>query len=172
MTFTFLICAPAAWGAGVVPFQPRVTLLYDRDCGFCRWSLAWFLCWDRRHVLRPQRRSGLELGQFEQRPHAGTTCFAQDPKTGSHQSAVVTVERRNVRDGSDRDQVERMLSGLGRQEADVVRMFHLEGKSYREISQVLGIAENSIGPTLHRARHKLRRQAHQRSMAQPPLSAT
>jgi predicted DCC family thiol-disulfide oxidoreductase YuxK len=28
-------------------------ILYDADCGFCRWSLAWFLAWDRRRELRP-----------------------------------------------------------------------------------------------------------------------
>jgi predicted DCC family thiol-disulfide oxidoreductase YuxK len=30
-----------------------VTVLYDRDCGFCRWSLAKILAWDRRRRLRP-----------------------------------------------------------------------------------------------------------------------
>ena len=30
-----------------------VTVLYDRDCGFCRWSLAKILAWDRRGRLRP-----------------------------------------------------------------------------------------------------------------------
>jgi predicted DCC family thiol-disulfide oxidoreductase YuxK len=29
------------------------TLLYDADCGFCRWSLARILAWDRRRALRP-----------------------------------------------------------------------------------------------------------------------
>ena len=29
------------------------TLLYDRDCGFCRWSLAKVLAWDRGRRLRP-----------------------------------------------------------------------------------------------------------------------
>jgi predicted DCC family thiol-disulfide oxidoreductase YuxK len=29
------------------------TLLYDADCGFCRWSLAKILAWDRRRALRP-----------------------------------------------------------------------------------------------------------------------
>jgi predicted DCC family thiol-disulfide oxidoreductase YuxK len=29
------------------------TLLYDNDCGFCRWCLAKVLAWDRRHALRP-----------------------------------------------------------------------------------------------------------------------
>ena len=31
----------------------RPTVLYDRDCGFCRWSLAKLLAWDRRGRLRP-----------------------------------------------------------------------------------------------------------------------
>ena len=29
------------------------TVLYDRDCGFCRWSLAKILAWDRAGRLRP-----------------------------------------------------------------------------------------------------------------------
>ena len=29
------------------------TLLYDRDCGFCLWSLGIVLRWDRRGRLRP-----------------------------------------------------------------------------------------------------------------------
>jgi predicted DCC family thiol-disulfide oxidoreductase YuxK len=28
-------------------------LLYDRDCGFCRWSLGKVLAWDRRGRIRP-----------------------------------------------------------------------------------------------------------------------
>jgi predicted DCC family thiol-disulfide oxidoreductase YuxK len=28
-------------------------VLYDADCGFCRWSLAKVLAWDRRRALRP-----------------------------------------------------------------------------------------------------------------------
>ena len=31
----------------------RWRLLYDADCGFCRWSLAKVLAGDRRHRLRP-----------------------------------------------------------------------------------------------------------------------
>jgi predicted DCC family thiol-disulfide oxidoreductase YuxK len=31
----------------------RAVLLYDRDCGFCRWCLGKVLAWDRRHWLRP-----------------------------------------------------------------------------------------------------------------------
>ena len=52
--------------------------------------------------------------------------------------------------------VQQMLAGLSDQDAIVVRHFHLDGKSYREISEELGVPENSIGPTLSRAREKLR----------------
>jgi predicted DCC family thiol-disulfide oxidoreductase YuxK len=32
---------------------PAVTVLYDRDCGFCRWSMGKLLAWDRDRRLRP-----------------------------------------------------------------------------------------------------------------------
>ena len=31
----------------------RAVLLYDEDCGFCRWSLAKILAWDREGRIRP-----------------------------------------------------------------------------------------------------------------------
>ncbi len=58
---------------------------------------------------------------------------------------------------SNRDEVQRLLNGLQGEEADVVRMYHLEGKSYQEISSNTGMPENSVGPTLSRARAKMRR---------------
>ena len=57
----------------------------------------------------------------------------------------------------DRDQVERLLDDLDEDEAEVVRLYHLEGKTYRQISDEVGIPENSIGPILSRARGKMRR---------------
>jgi RNA polymerase sigma-70 factor (ECF subfamily) len=63
------------------------------------------------------------------------------------------------------DEVRFMLEGLAEKEAAVVRMYHMEGKSYHEIGQATGIPENSIGPTLNRAREKLRRRAEQRTPA-------
>lgn len=58
---------------------------------------------------------------------------------------------------SDQEEVERLIAQLNEPEAEVVRMYHLEGKSYGEISHRMGIPENSIGPTLSRARTKMRR---------------
>lgn len=57
------------------------------------------------------------------------------------------------------EEVERLLDLLDPREADVVRMYHLDGKSYQEISQITGLAENSIGSVLSRARGKMRQQS-------------
>ena len=58
---------------------------------------------------------------------------------------------------SNREEVERLLRTLHGPEADVIRMYHLEGKTYQEISSSVGMPENSIGPTLSRAREKMRK---------------
>jgi RNA polymerase sigma-70 factor, ECF subfamily len=58
---------------------------------------------------------------------------------------------------SDREEVERLLSELNGPEAEIVRLYHLEGKSYEEISSSIGMPANSVGPTLSRARAKMRR---------------
>jgi RNA polymerase sigma-70 factor (ECF subfamily) len=57
---------------------------------------------------------------------------------------------------SDQEEVERLLAQLEGIEAEVVRLYHLEGMTYQQISSETGMAENSIGPTLSRARNKLR----------------
>ena len=58
---------------------------------------------------------------------------------------------------ADRDEVHRLLGELNGEEAQIVRLYHLEGKSYHEISRQTGMPENSIGPALSRARSKMRR---------------
>ena len=59
------------------------------------------------------------------------------------------------------EEVERMLGDLPEREAEVVRLYHLKFKNYREIGKKLGIAENSVGPILARARQRLRESAEQ-----------
>jgi RNA polymerase sigma-70 factor (ECF subfamily) len=58
---------------------------------------------------------------------------------------------------SNLEEVHRLLGELDGDEADIVRLYHLEGKSYHEISRETGMPENSIGPALSRARAKMRR---------------
>jgi RNA polymerase sigma-70 factor (ECF subfamily) len=57
----------------------------------------------------------------------------------------------------NRDEVERLLEELDGEEAELIRLYHLEGKSYQEISSAVGMPENSVGPALSRAREKMRR---------------
>ena len=66
---------------------------------------------------------------------------------------------RHERRIEDRDEVERLLADLPAQEAEIVRRYHLFGNNYREISRDLGVPENTIGPTLSRARQRLRQRA-------------
>jgi RNA polymerase sigma-70 factor (ECF subfamily) len=80
----------------------------------------------------------------------------------AHQAAIDVAgnDRRNDRPEvqriDNRDEVQKMLAGLPDMDAKIVRQYHIEGRSYREISVGLGVPENSIGPALSRARAKLR----------------
>jgi len=58
---------------------------------------------------------------------------------------------------ANHEEVHRLLGELDGEEAEIVRLYHLEGKSYHEISQEMGVPENTIGPVLSRARAKMRR---------------
>ena len=55
----------------------------------------------------------------------------------------------------NKEEIEHLMTRLDPREANIVKMFHLEGKSYQEISQAVGVSENTIGPMLHRARMKM-----------------
>jgi RNA polymerase sigma-70 factor (ECF subfamily) len=52
-----------------------------------------------------------------------------------------------------------MLGDLEVMEARLVRLHHLEARSYGEISRITGLPLGSIGPTLARARQKMKLQA-------------
>jgi RNA polymerase sigma-70 factor (ECF subfamily) len=75
---------------------------------------------------------------------------------GSVRTAEVADEDEAEARFNDRDEIERLLEELNGTEAEVVRMYHLEGKSYEEISSAVGVPMNSVGPTLSRARRKMR----------------
>lgn len=54
------------------------------------------------------------------------------------------------------EEVGALIKRLPPRDAAIVRKYHLEHKSYREISRELGVPENSIGSVLTRALEKLR----------------
>jgi RNA polymerase sigma-70 factor (ECF subfamily) len=76
----------------------------------------------------------------------------------AHHSALdmANHERHEVQRIDNRDEIQKMLADLPDMEAKIVRQYHIEGRTYREISDGLGVPENSIGPALSRARAKLR----------------
>ena len=53
------------------------------------------------------------------------------------------------------EEVAKLLKTLPGKERKVVKLFYLEGRSYEEISTLLSVPVNSIGPILTRARKKL-----------------
>jgi len=53
--------------------------------------------------------------------------------------------------------VEHATQVLEQRERTLVELFFLHGKKYREIAQLTGIPQNSIGPTLARAMAKMRK---------------
>jgi RNA polymerase sigma-70 factor (ECF subfamily) len=84
---------------------------------------------------------------------------ASVPMHGGDGSSIGRVDSPSADRSGDREEIERLLEELDGAEAEIVRMYHLEGKSYHEISTAVGMPENSVGPTLSRARGKMRRAA-------------
>lgn len=86
---------------------------------------------------------------------------------GRHDVAVASppeppvVDDQSPKRIENAEQVQMLLSQLDEREAAIVRMYHLEGKSYNEISKTTGLAVNSIGPVLTKAREKMRGNGHE-----------
>ena len=76
----------------------------------------------------------------------------------AHQAAVDAAGREagEVQRIEDAAEVRELIRRLSPREAAIVRLYHLEGKSYREISSSQGVPENSVGAILSRARDKLK----------------
>lgn len=75
---------------------------------------------------------------------------------GAAADAVASENGSSEQRMTDREEVEQLMEQLDDSEAAVVRMYHLEGKTYQEISRTTGMPTNSVGPMLSRARAKLR----------------
>ena len=75
---------------------------------------------------------------------------------GAAVDAVASENGSSEQRMTDREEVEQLMEQLDDNEAAVVRMYHLEGKTYQEISRTTGMPTNSVGPMLSRARAKLR----------------
>jgi predicted DCC family thiol-disulfide oxidoreductase YuxK len=116
--------------------QPRTSLLYDADCGFCRWSLAKILAWDRRGRLRPVPLDGAEADSLlavmsEERRMASWHLVAPDGEVWSAGAATAPLMR--------------LLSG-GRPIAALAERFPwLTERAYRWVADHRGALGRSIG---------------------------
>ena len=105
----------------------------------------------RRRSAQNAERRAVEEGAGEAGAHLGGEL------SGNGNSAAVSRDPQPDSGFADRDEIEQLLESLDAAEANAVRMYHLEEKSYQEIASAVGISENSVGPLLSRAREKMRR---------------
>ena len=81
---------------------------------------------------------------------------------GSLDPAAVAGERSSAtgapinRPLINREEIESLLSELDAEEALLVRLHHIEARSYGDISHITGLPLGSIGPALSKARQKMR----------------
>ncbi|QDT40675.1 RNA polymerase sigma factor [Gimesia alba] len=68
----------------------------------------------------------------------------------------ISEETRHQQALEDQEEIQNMIKQLPPADAQIVEQYHLQGKSYQQISSELDIPENSIGPTLSRARNRMR----------------
>lgn len=82
-------------------------------------------------------------------------------KNGSSLESVAEPvdDHDDIADVLSRDQIAGLLSQLGEFDARLVRLHHLESRSYGEISRVTGLPLGSIGPALSNARRLMREAA-------------
>lgn len=68
------------------------------------------------------------------------------------------ADESNVREQFEdaRDEIEQLLDCLDGNQRKLVELFHLQENSYADISKITGVPVNSIGPSLARAREKMR----------------
>ncbi|MFI4849008.1 MAG: RNA polymerase sigma factor [Gimesia chilikensis] len=76
--------------------------------------------------------------------------------TSSRIERVSDEQTRQQQALEDQEEIQNMIRQLPPADAQIVEQYHLQGKSYQQISSDLDIPENSIGPTLSRARSRMR----------------
>ena len=109
------------------------------------------------------RPAGLRQGDHQAlaaRPNSATPSAHR--RRTSRDDESTWVEAESI---ATAEEVDRMLENLPEREAEVVRLYHLKYLNYRQISKQLGIAENSVGPILAKARPEA-------TSAAPPNGAT
>jgi predicted DCC family thiol-disulfide oxidoreductase YuxK len=103
----------------------RWTVLYDSDCGFCRWSLAQLLALDRRRRLRP-----VALGT----PEADAVLADMAPAQRSASWHLVSPDGRRWSAGAAAPPLLRLLPGGRAPAAILARTPRLTERGYRWVA--------------------------------------
>ena len=80
----------------------QAVILYDADCGFCRWSADKILAWDVNHRLRPVAL---------QDPEADRLLEEMDPERRMASWHLVTPDGRTMSEGAAVPDLLRLLPG-------------------------------------------------------------
>jgi predicted DCC family thiol-disulfide oxidoreductase YuxK len=116
----------------------RARVLYDADCGFCRWALGWVLRWDRGRALEP-----IAL----QDPRAAALLAPLDAERMMASWHLVEADGSVTSAGAAGAKLLRLLPGGGPPAWLADRAPGIVERAYRAIAGARG----SLGPRLSRA---------------------
>jgi len=164
--------APGAWDAFVARFAGLFRHVVDRTCSQRRLELS---AADRDDVVAEILVELLKGDAAVLRAFAGRASLPTYLTVIARRTAVRMMKRHDPppaapapvagpagaapdqeRRRADREEIERLLARLDAADARLIRLHHLEGRSYGEISRITGLPLGSIGPALSRARRKMR----------------
>lgn len=126
----------------------QAALLYDGDCGFCRWSADGILAWDRHRRLRPVAL---------QDPEADRLLAGMDPERKMASWHLVTPEGRILSAGAAIPELLRLLPGGGPLAAIAGLAPRVTDAAYRLVSdhrdrlaELVGRRRRSVDPKRRR----------------------
>ena len=177
--------SPGAWDRVVDRFAGLFHHVVDRTCSQRRLALS---AVDRDDVIAEILVEVLKENAAVLRGFAGRSSLATYLAVIARRTAVrmlsqadahvvrvdlptagaAVVDRHADHRRSDREEIEGLMGCLEPDEARLIRLHHLEARSYGEISRLTGLPLGSIGPALSRARQKMRDVGH--SSDTPPAA--
>ncbi len=118
---------PIRNAAALRPQDPaRWAVIYDPDCGFCRWSLARLLALDRDHALRP-----VALGT----PEADALLADMPPGERAASWHLVSPDGQRTSAGAAAAPLLRLLPAGGPPAALLARAPRLTERAYRWVAE-------------------------------------
>lgn len=177
--------APGAWDRFVDRFAGLFQHMVDRTCSQRRLALSAADCDDviAEILVEILKENAAVLRGFAGRSSLATylaviarrTAVRMLSQAGANvvrvdlPVAVAAVADRHAdHRRADREEIEGLMGCLEPDEARLIRLHHLEARSYGEISRLTGLPLGSIGPALSRARQKMRDFGHSSDM--PPAA--